>query len=89
MWASAATFEVACGSKVLSVDWKQSTDGQGGWLVTSGSEGTVGVSWIAHRGAETANVNGAGVDNVACSEGACMFKSHFNLRGHSGKVRNV
>lgn len=94
MWASKASFEVSYGSKVESMDWKESTDGQGGWLATSGKEGTVGVSWIAHRGAGgSADVDEAtcdaapGVENVACTEEACMFKSHFNLRGHSGKVR--
>lgn len=47
--------------------------------------GTVGVSWAGNRACEFAG----GEDNVACTEGACFYKSHFILKGHVGEVKDV
>ena len=70
-----------------SLHWQESSDGQGGWLVSGCDGGTVGVSWASNRACEFAGHGGE--DNVACTEGACFYKSHFILKGHVGEVKDV
>lgn len=79
MWASSAKCVGSCGSRIRSQDWQDSSDGQGGWLVTGSEEGVVGISWIASE-------NAAPDDNLACTKEACFYKSHFNMRRHVGQV---
>ena len=127
MWASGARFVGSCESPVLCMDWQESSSGEGGWLVTGCSNGTVGVSWIdskeasvarngsleehaqspvgpcadeeeAGRGGwESKEAGEAGEraskslrvpreDNLACTKEACLYKSHFILRSHTGEV---
>ena len=81
MWTSAAKFRGSW-STVRSLDWQQSVGGKGGWLATGGMEGTVGISWIESR----AGAN-EGTSCIAHTDDACLYKSHFNLRGHVGEVR--
>ena len=68
-----------------SLHWQESSDGQGGWLVSGCDEGTVGVSWAGNRACEFAGRE----DNVACAEGACYYKSHFILKEHVGEVSDA
>ena len=136
MWASGARFVGSCESRVLCMDWQESSSGEGGWLVTGCSNGTVGVSWIASKevgvgrrcssspeeqnpagpggggggggdGEEKGRESEAAVegeagerdgstkkrfpceDNLACTKEACLYKSHFILRSHTGEVSAV
>lgn len=107
------------------MDWQESSSGEGGWLTTGCSNGTVGVSWIASKaagvrkrcsssseeqipaglghtdgeeeGRESEAEVGVGEradnkqrfsheDNLACTKEACLYKSHFILRSHTGEV---
>lgn len=121
MWASGAKFAGSCESRVLCIDWQESSDGDGGWLVTGCNNGTVGVSWIDNKEAVARKSRGRrknhgewhlvldeedavgeeesgegdertkeGIpipeDNLACTKEACLYKSHFILRGHTGEV---
>ena len=126
MWASAAKFIGTCESRVLCIDWQESSNGEGGWLVTGCNNGTVGVSWVDNkeavarrrrrrRGRESSRVeqllqDGLSLsdeeetdeeyvevtnearripeDNLACTKEACLYKSHFILRSHTGEVSN-
>lgn len=85
MWATAAKCEGTCESNVRSLHWQESSDGQGGWLASGCDRGTVGVSWVCNRTSEMAASDPK--DNVACTEEACFYKSHFILKGHIGEVR--
>ena len=124
MWASAAKFNGSCEGRVLCIDWQESSNGEGGWLVTGCNNGTVGVSWVynkeavARRRKRKKRENGGGEqlvqadgqsvsdkeesegesgevtnegravpeDNLACTKEACLYKSHFILRSHTGEV---
>ena len=137
MWASSARFVGSCESRVLCMDWQESSSGEGGWLVTGCTNSTVGVSWINNNeagvkrngstepeekhspinsdededgeeeeeqgggrgGGEGEEGEGEGgaskrpvrrarprEDNCACTKEACLYKSHFILRGHNGEV---
>lgn len=114
MWASGAKFIGSCESKVLCIDWQDSSDGEGGWLVTGCNNGTVGVSWIANKEAvvrrrmrrrsgkeeqeqdldeeerEKTQTQRRDIpeDNLACTKEACLYKSHFILRSHTGEVKH-
>ena len=106
---------------MLCVDWQESSDGEGGWLVTGCSTGSVGVSWIDSKEAiakkniasrlerdcevesaeeedgggmkgqesETGEKSTTREDNLACTKAACLYKSHFILRNHTGEVRMI
>ena len=107
---------------MLCVDWQDSSNGEGGWLVTGCSNGTVGVSWVdnkeavvrsrnssireeeenpglaadeeeSERGGEGERTNKLGrvqrEDNLACTKEACLYKSHFILRSHTGEVSTI
>ena len=113
------------------MDWQESSGGEGGWLVTGCSNGTVGVSWIDGKEASVARDSSLGKhvqspvgaqcvdhdeeggggweseegeageeaskkslrvpreDNLACTKEACLYKSHFILRNHTGEVGAV
>ena len=138
MWASSARFVGSCESRILCMDWQESSSGEGGWLVTGCTNSTVGVSWINNNEAgvkrngslepeekhspinscadhdededgeqeEQGGGRGGGEgeegeggaskrpvhrarpreDNCACTKEACLYKSHFILRGHTGEV---
>ena len=98
MWASGARLEGTCGSTIKSTDWKESSDGSGGWLATGCSAGTVGISWISCPSARsTSRIEGeeAGTCDIHAPEGVyatpsdgegSLYKSHFLLRGHLGEV---
>ena len=134
MWASSARFVGSCESRVLCMDWQESSSGEGGWLVTGCTNSTVGVSWIDNKEAgvkrndslepkekrsptsycadedkngEEEEGGGGGregeegeggarkrpvhrvcprEDNCACTKEACLYKSHFILRSHTGEV---
>ena len=101
MWASGTRFEGTCTSKILCMDWMGSQDSRGGWLATGCSEGTVGVSWIsnpewncdaAEMDDERDTATGGATrtpENMACTEEASYYKSHFVLKGHLGEVRSI
>ena len=79
MLAYGARLEGICGSIIKSADWKDSSDGSGGWLATGCSAGTVNISWISHPS--------HGDRYATPSEGEdSLCKSHFILRGHIGEV---
>ncbi len=88
MWASSAKLRCSSPSATRSLDWVESRDGAGGWLATGGEEGTVGISWIEDR-TEVKAAGDKSDDNFACTAEGSLFKSHFNLRGHVGQVRNT
>ena len=85
MWASTAKFQGSSKSKLHSIHWQESRDGNGGWLASGSAEGTVGVSWIASRAAAAP---GQAV-NVALTSEARLYKSHFMMKGHIGEVRRM
>ena len=105
---------------MLCIDWQESSNGEGGWLVTGCNNGTVGVSWVEKKGTVEAkrskesdqisteqdcrardgdmsssedNERSKEVegrerreDNLACTKEACLYKSHFILKSHTGEV---
>lgn len=128
MWASAAKFTGSCESRVLCIDWQESSNGEGGWLVTGCNNGTVGVSWVDNKeavarrrrrrrrrsessrgeqlvqdgfflsdeeesdeeyGEVTNEARAIPEDNLACTKEACLYKSHFILRSHTGEVSKL
>ena len=103
----------------MCIDWQESSNEDGGWLVTGCNNGTVGVSWIEGKGSvklgkgrrtrEKKEQESAGdedcateleddersrersnvpEDNLACTKEACLYKSHFILRSHTGEVND-
>ena len=88
-----AKCEASCRAKIRSLDWQDSSEGKAGWLATASGEGDVGISWIDSRGQpgnadDTATSIAAAGANLAYTDGACMYKSHLILKGHTGEVRN-
>lgn len=86
MWASTAKLERTSSSPILSADWKEASDGSGGWLATGGGTGTVGISWIDYPTRDNEEKKDDSRAYVVGSEEGSLYKSHFILRGHIGEV---
>lgn len=78
MWASSARYQATVGGKLRSLHWLESNSGSGGWLATGADDGIAGINWIAAE-ADTAS-------NVESGGDCTMYKSSFNLKGHTGGV---
>lgn len=80
MWASNARYQATVGGKLRSLHWLESNSGSGGWLAAGADDSTVGINWIA------AEPDAGGSYNVEEGGDCRLYKSGFNLKGHTGGV---
>ena len=96
MWASKPRNQARTTSKINSLHWIDGTfsisndntaetdcppHGDGGWMLFGGGKGELGVSWI-----ERGHDDSYSEENICHTQDGSLYKSHFNLRGHSGGV---
>ena len=97
MWASKIRYQAKMKSKITCVHWingncSDSADAEDincgetncgcGWMVFGGGSGELGVSWIG-RGGSSCYGNRS---ETSSTQSGSLYKSHFNLRGHTGGV---
>ena len=89
MWGSKARTQGKHNSTIHSLHWIEDSsvenDGSdctaGGWLAFGGGNGALGVNWIG---------NGSTSDEkVGTTKDGSLYRSHFNLRGHTGGVGDL
>lgn len=86
MWTSRVCREGSVGAKLHSIDWIDGVAGtddaaDGGWIALgtdSRNCSNVGISWIGSRHVSSHDDG---------SNASALYKSHFNLKGHTGEVR--
>ena len=79
MWASPARYQATVGGRLRTLNWLQCSDSKtSGWIATGADDGTVGINVVESEPREDWSVGRA--------RDGCIYKSCFNLRGHTGEV---
>lgn len=87
MWASRARYQASVKGKISSLHWLEASSVDGtedsagaGWIAAGGTRSDLSISWFSRAREEKER----GSSNACPTQsGSTIYKSHFNLRGHS------
>ena len=88
MWATSARYQATVSGRLRSLSWLECSDvNNTGWLANTGADnGSIGINWVVQQ---PAGSDSEGLKNYGWAQNSTIYKSCFNLKGHTGEVRAV
>ena len=88
MWATPGRYQATTIGRLRSLSWLQCKDSKNtGWLANTCDNELVGISWVDGTSDSCSELKERG--NLGLARNACVYKSCFNLKGHSKEVHVV